>query len=125
MKNKILILSGDGIGPEIIAEAEKVLDCLHTDFGLELEVEQGLVGGAAYEAEGHPLPESTLSLAHDADAILLGSVGGTKWETLDRALRPLWQSFSTTSSDTPYFLEHGLGAAAQRAIDAIFTSDDK
>ncbi len=88
MKNKLLILPGDGIGPEIIAEAEKVLDCLHTDFGLELEVEQGLVGGAAYEAEGHPLPESTLSLAHDADAILLGSVGGTKWETLDRALRP-------------------------------------
>ena len=88
MTKKLLILPGDGIGPEIVAEAIKVLDCLHADFGLSIETEEALVGGAAYDAAGHPLPEQTLKLAKTADAVLLGAVGGPKWEPLEIALRP-------------------------------------
>ena len=85
---KIAILPGDGIGVEIMAEAAKVLDCLHSDFGLEVETEQGLVGGAGYDAHGKPLPDETLQLVKDADAVMLGAVGGYKWESLDIAVRP-------------------------------------
>ena len=81
---KIAVLPGDGIGIEIIAEAVKVLDVLDLDF----EMESALVGGAAYEAHGHPLPESTLQLAREADAILFGAVGDWKYDKLDRPLRP-------------------------------------
>ena len=81
---KIAILPGDGIGTEIVAEAVKVLQVL----GLPLESETALVGGAAYEAHGHPLPDSTLQLAQQADAILFGAVGDWKYDTLDRPLRP-------------------------------------
>ena len=81
---KIAILPGDGIGTEIVAEAVKVLNVLDLKF----EMETALVGGAAYEAHGHPLPESTLKLARDADAILFGAVGDWKYDTLDRPLRP-------------------------------------
>ncbi len=85
---KILILPGDGIGPEIVAEAVKVLECLRAEYGLQVELDQANVGGTAYDAEGSPLPESTLSKARAADAILLGAVGGTQWESLPRELRP-------------------------------------
>jgi 3-isopropylmalate dehydrogenase len=88
LTKKILILPGDGIGPEIVAEAIKVLDCLRSDYGLAIETEQALVGGAAYDADGHPLPPATLDLAKAADAVLLGAVGGPKWEPLAIALRP-------------------------------------
>lgn len=81
---KIAVLPGDGIGTEIVAEAVKVLDAL----GLPLEMETALVGGAAYEAHGHPLPESTLRLAQSADAVLFGAVGDWKYDKLDRPLRP-------------------------------------
>jgi 3-isopropylmalate dehydrogenase len=81
---KIAILPGDGIGTEIVAEAVKVLQAL----GLAFESETALVGGAAYEAHGHPLPDSTLQLARQADAILFGAVGDWKYDTLDRPLRP-------------------------------------
>ncbi len=81
---KIAVLPGDGIGTEIVAEAVKVLNVL----GLTFEMEQALVGGAAYDAHGHPLPESTLNLAKAADAILFGAVGDWKYDTLDRPLRP-------------------------------------
>ncbi|MEO8298449.1 MAG: 3-isopropylmalate dehydrogenase [Burkholderiales bacterium] len=81
---KIAILPGDGIGPEIIAEAIKVLNLLDLSF----ETEEAKVGGAAYEAHGHPLPEATLNLAKAADAILFGAVGDWKYDTLDRPLRP-------------------------------------
>ena len=87
MTKKILILPGDGIGPEIIAEAVKVLNKLVAD-GLDIELEEGLVGGAAYDAKGHPLPQDTLLQARAADAILLGAVGGPQYESLDRPLRP-------------------------------------
>ena len=81
---KIAVLPGDGIGTEIVAEAVKVLNVL----GLPLEMETALVGGAAYEAHGHPLPESTLKLAKEADAVLFGAVGDWKYDKLDRPLRP-------------------------------------
>ena len=81
---KIAILPGDGIGTEIMAEAVKVLNALDLPF----ETEQALVGGAAYEAHGHPLPEATLNLAKAADAVLFGAVGDWKYDKLERALRP-------------------------------------
>lgn len=86
--NKLLLLPGDGIGPEIIAEARKVIHRLQSDHGLELELDEGLIGGAAYDVSGHPLPEETLEKSHAADAILLGAVGGPKWESLDISVRP-------------------------------------
>jgi 3-isopropylmalate dehydrogenase len=88
MSHKLLILPGDGIGPEIIAEAEKILACLQSDYGLSATLEHATIGGAGYEDAGKPLPDTTLALAQAADAILLGSVGGPQWEHLDRALRP-------------------------------------
>jgi 3-isopropylmalate dehydrogenase len=81
---KIAILAGDGIGTEIVREARRVLDTLDLRF----ECEEALVGGAAYDAHGHPLPESTLKLAQAADAVLFGAVGDWKYDKLERALRP-------------------------------------
>ena len=88
MSKKIAVLPGDGIGIEIVAQAVKVLDCLNKDFGLNVEMEYGLVGGAAYDKTGSPLPEATLKMAKEADAVLLGAVGGYKWESLDISVRP-------------------------------------
>ncbi|MEP6875913.1 MAG: 3-isopropylmalate dehydrogenase [Burkholderiales bacterium] len=81
---KIAVLPGDGIGTEIVPEAMKVLGALELKF----ETETALVGGAAYEAHGHPLPESTLALARQSDAILFGAVGDWKYDKLERSLRP-------------------------------------
>jgi len=81
---KIVVLPGDGIGKEIVAQALRVLHALELKF----ELEEALVGGAAYEAHGHPLPESTLKLAQAADAVLFGAVGDWKYDKLERALRP-------------------------------------
>lgn len=88
MSKNILILPGDGIGPEIVAEAERVLARVNEKFGLGLSFQQGLVGGAAIDAHGVPLPDETLQAAKEADAILLGAVGGPKWDALDTAIRP-------------------------------------
>ncbi|HEX7027086.1 MAG TPA: 3-isopropylmalate dehydrogenase [Gammaproteobacteria bacterium] len=88
MTKKIAVLPGDGIGPEIMAEALKVLDCLSQEYGFKFEAETAPVGGAAYDAEGHPLPESTLKVCRDADAILLGAVGGPQYDKLPREHRP-------------------------------------
>jgi len=87
MTKKIAVLPGDGIGPEIVAEAVKVLKALQLK-GLDIELEYGLIGGAAYDETGSPLPKETLAIADDADAILLGAVGGYKWESLDISVRP-------------------------------------
>ncbi len=84
MTMKIAVLPGDGIGTEIVAEAVRVLNVLDLPF----EMEEAKVGGAAYEAHGHPLPESTLNLAKASDAILFGAVGDWKYDTLERSLRP-------------------------------------
>ena len=85
---KIAILPGDGIGTEIVAEAVRVLKVIDKEFSLKMEMESALVGGAAYEAHGHPLPPATLKLAMDSDAVLFGAVGDWKYDTLDRPLRP-------------------------------------
>lgn len=87
MNKKILILPGDGIGPEILAEAVKVLELFRSE-GETLEWSFGRLGGAAYDAEGHPYPPSTQKAAREADAILMGAVGGPKYDELPRELRP-------------------------------------
>ena len=84
---KIAILPGDGIGPEIVGEARKVLEVLRRD-GLPLAIDEAPIGGAGYDAVGHPLPDATLATARGADAVLLGAVGGPQYDTLPRALRP-------------------------------------
>ena len=84
---KIAILPGDGIGPEIIAQTERVLDVLRRD-GLKMETEHAPLGGAAYDQYGAPYPEATQKLAREADAVLLGAVGGPAYDKLDRPLRP-------------------------------------
>lgn len=84
---KIAVLPGDGIGPEIVAQAVKVLDVLKSE-GAAIEMEAAPIGGAGYDAAGDPLPDATLKLARDADAVLLGAVGGPQYDALDRPLRP-------------------------------------
>src|SRR3954466_1115716 len=84
---KIALLAGDGIGPEILVEAVRVLDALRGD-GLRIETEAALVGGAAYDDSGDPLPKSTLELVKASDAVLFGAVGGPKYDTLARPKRP-------------------------------------
>ena len=88
MNRKILILPGDGIGPEIVRQAEKVLRYLIRERGLQAELEHGLIGGSAIDALGEPLPEETLARARQSAAVLLGAVGGPKWEGIERSLRP-------------------------------------
>jgi 3-isopropylmalate dehydrogenase len=84
---KIAVLPGDGIGPEIVAQAVKVLDVLRSE-GAKIEMETAPIGGAGYDAAGDPLPDATLALARAADAVLLGAVGGPQYDALDRPLRP-------------------------------------
>jgi len=88
MSKQILILAGDGIGPEIVAAAEKVLTRVNDKFNLGLTWEQGLLGGAAIDAHGEPYPAVTAEQAKKADAILLGAVGGPKWDNIERSIRP-------------------------------------
>ncbi|MFQ5449007.1 MAG: 3-isopropylmalate dehydrogenase [Nitrospinaceae bacterium] len=90
MKNEftIALLPGDGIGPEVVREAVKILKRVASRLDLELKLEEAPVGGAGYEAGGHPLPEESLQTAKKADAVLLGAVGGHRWENLEFSLRP-------------------------------------
>ena len=84
---KIAVLAGDGIGPEIVGQAERVLGVLR-DEGMPITTQAAPFGGAGHDAAGHPLPPATLALAQASDAILLGAVGGPRYDTLPRALRP-------------------------------------
>ena len=84
---KILILPGDGIGPEIVGQAVRVLEKFKAE-GAPIELSHGLLGGAAHDAHGHPYPEVTQQQARAAEAILLGCVGGPQYDTLPRAVRP-------------------------------------
>ncbi|HHO81727.1 MAG TPA: 3-isopropylmalate dehydrogenase, partial [Halothiobacillus sp.] len=88
MTKRILVLPGDGIGPEIVNEAVKVLDALASNYDLDIEMNEGLIGGAGYDGAGHPYPDATRAMAREADAILLGAVGGPQYENLERELRP-------------------------------------
>ncbi len=88
MTHKILVLPGDGIGPEIVAEATRVINRLQEGFGFSAELEEATIGGAGYDAAGKPLPDETLALAKESDAILLGAVGGPQYDDLPRESRP-------------------------------------
>lgn len=88
MTKKILVLAGDGIGPEIVDEAVKVLNVVNDKYSLGLEYTEDTIGGAAIDQYGVPLADSTLAKAKEADAVLLGAVGGPKWDTLERSIRP-------------------------------------
>jgi 3-isopropylmalate dehydrogenase len=85
---EILLLPGDGIGQEIVPEAVKVLEAVSKRYQLSFNFKTALIGGAAYDATGHPLPEATMQLCRESDAILLGAIGGPKWDSLPVALRP-------------------------------------
>ena len=85
---KIAVLAGDGIGPEVMTEALKVLAAVSSKFGFALTTEHALVGGAAIDAHGEALPPATLALCQQSDAILFGSVGGPKWTSLPPAQQP-------------------------------------
>jgi len=86
--SKILILPGDGIGKEIVAQAIKVIDSLNANHDMGMNLVHGLIGGSAYDETGSPLPEETLIAAKECDSIVLGAVGGQQWESLERELRP-------------------------------------
>jgi len=89
MKNyKIAIIKGDGIGPEIVDEAVKVLDAVSAKEDFELNYEEYLMGGAAYDVKGVPLPDETVEGCLNSDAVLFGAIGGEKWDKLPRELRP-------------------------------------
>lgn len=88
MPHKITILPGDGIGPEIVAEVEKMIAWLNENADIDLEVQKGLIGGAAYDEYGAPLSEETLEQCRASDAILMGAVGGPQWNEVDYAKRP-------------------------------------
>ncbi len=88
MTKKILLIEGDGIGPEVVGQAKKVLDFFNKNTDKKFETENALLGGCAYDAVGTPFPDETLKLAKAADAILLGAVGGPKWESLEYKHRP-------------------------------------
>src|ERR1044071_9048291 len=88
MTANLLILPGDGIGPEVMGEAERVLSALRDRHGLDAKWERALIGGAAYDATGEPLPKDTLERARQADAVLLAAVGGPKYDAAPREKRP-------------------------------------
>jgi 3-isopropylmalate dehydrogenase len=88
MTKTLMILPGDGIGPEIMAETEKVIVWMNAECGLDLKIERGLIGGQSYEAFGHPFADETLERCRKVDAILMGAVGGPQWDSVDYALRP-------------------------------------
>ena len=127
MTNKVLILPGDGIGPEIMEQAIKVLDFLNSDENLGLEMEQALVGGAAIDATGGPLPEDTMNLAKECDAILFGAIGGPKWESLDIAIRPekgllgLRSNLELFGNLRPAILYPQLASASSLKPELVFT----
>lgn len=85
---KIALIKGDGIGPEIIDEAVKVLDSVASCFDFDFEYEEALMGGCAYDVTGDPLPQETINIALNSDAVLFGAIGGPKWDNLPREKRP-------------------------------------
>ncbi len=88
MTKKIYVLAGDGIGPEVTKQAVRIIDWLNENKNTNFSVQYGLIGGAAYDQTGNPLPEETVKNAKNSDAVLLGAVGGPKWESLDISVRP-------------------------------------
>ena len=85
---KLLFLPGDGIGPEVMTEVRRVIDWMDRRRSVTFDITEGLIGGTAYDETGSPLPEETLEAAHNSDAVLMGAVGGPKWETLPFDVQP-------------------------------------
>ena len=124
---KIAVLAGDGIGPEIIKEGVKVLDAAAKKFGLTLEYTEALVGWAAYDATGHPLPPETLELVQKSDAIYFGAVGGPKYDAIPDpnlrpergALLPLRQKLGLYANLRPCVLHGALASACPLRKDLV------
>ena len=87
-KRKILLLPGDGIGPEVVAEVKKIIEWFNTKKSLDFEIEQGLVGGASYEKHKNPITDEVFYKALESEAVILGAVGGPKWDELEFSKRP-------------------------------------
>ena len=125
MSLRIAILPGDGIGPEIVAEAMKLLECLRQDFGFEAELETAAIGGAGYDQSGKPLPDDTLALCEQADAVLFGAIGGPQYEGLEREFRPemgllkLRSTLSLFSNLRPALLYPQLAEASSLKSDIV------
>lgn len=123
---KIAVLAGDGIGPEVMAEAVKVLDAVQRKFDFRLDYDEAPVGGAAIDATGQALPAATLKLCEESDAILFGSVGGPKWESLPpaeqperAALLPLRKNFDLFCNFRPARVYPSLAAACPLRPDIV------
>ena len=118
MNKKILILPGDGIGPEVTSSAMEILRFIKDLYSLDLDIEIHDVGGAAYDKTGHPLPDKTLEIARKSDAILFGAVGGPEWEDLDWDKRPeqallgLRKELGLFANLRPAFLFNELASAS-------------
>lgn len=135
MRANILLLPGDGIGPEIVSSARRVLERVAEKFSHTFHLKEALIGGAAIDATGHPLPAETIKAAHEADAVLLGAVGGDKWDNaavrpeeallgirkelgLYANLRPakLFPSLASASSLRPDIAERGIDLVTVREL---------
>jgi 3-isopropylmalate dehydrogenase len=125
MTSKIAVLAGDGIGPEIIAATQKVIECLPQEFAFAADLEPSAIGGAGYDQHGQPLPEQTLDICKQADAILFGAIGGPKYDNLERELRPekgllnLRSSLSLFSNLRPAILYPQLAAASSLKSELV------
>jgi 3-isopropylmalate dehydrogenase len=123
---KIAVLSGDGIGPEVMAEALKVLKIIQKKFSLNIETQTALVGGAAIDAKGHALPPETLKICEESQAILFGSIGGPKWEKLPAdqqperaALLPLRKHFKLFANLRPAKIYPALAMASPLKAELV------
>lgn len=124
---KVALLPGDGIGPEVVGVAAEILTYLAERFGFTLQMEEALIGGAAYDRYGHPLPEHTLALCKESDAVLLGAVGGPKWDTVQPAslrpevgaLLPLRKELGLYANLRPAKLSSALAAASSLRADLV------
>ena len=121
----ILCLPGDGIGIEVMAEARRIGDWFTKARGLALRFEEGLVGGSSYDAHGTPLTDATMQRAMDADAVLLGAVGGTKWDNLDFKVKPergllrLRKDMDLFANLRPAFVYPALAEASTLKLDVV------
>ncbi len=124
-EKNILVLPGDGIGPEITEQAVNVLKAVIEDSDLELSFVNGLIGGAAYDAEGEPFPDSTRRQASEADAVLLGAVGSPQYDSLDRPLRPergllaIRKTLGLFANLRPALLYHALADASSLKSEVV------
>ena len=128
---KIAVLAGDGIGPEVMREALKVLEVVQKKYDFTLEYSEKLVGGCAIDAFGTPLPDDTMQACKQADAILFGSVGGPKWNHLPTAKRPeagallpLRKEFKLFCNFRPAKIYQGLGALSPLRADIAMRGFD-